>query len=88
MTTTTQVTFEEYLNYQDDTDNRYELVDGELIEMPPARGKHADITDALNDIFKAEIKRLDRDWVSRHSFIGLWIAIASLSIRNPRASKS
>jgi Uma2 family endonuclease len=50
-TTTRQLTFEEYLNYHDDTDNRYELVDGELLEMPPARGKHADITDALNDIF-------------------------------------
>lgn len=29
------LTFEEYLNYSDDTDNRYELVDGELVEMPP-----------------------------------------------------
>jgi Uma2 family endonuclease len=26
---------EEYLNYDDGTDTRYELVDGELIAMPP-----------------------------------------------------
>jgi Uma2 family endonuclease len=28
-------TFEEYLTYDDDTDNRYELIDGELVELPP-----------------------------------------------------
>ncbi|MDX2216725.1 MAG: Uma2 family endonuclease [Oculatellaceae cyanobacterium bins.114] len=30
-----KLTFEEYLAYDDDTDNRYELVDGELVQMPP-----------------------------------------------------
>lgn len=30
-----RLSFEEYLNYDDGTDNRYELVDGELVEMPP-----------------------------------------------------
>ncbi len=29
------LTFDEYLAYDDGTDTRYELVDGELIEMPP-----------------------------------------------------
>ena len=28
-------TFEEYLSYDDGSDRRYELVDGELVEMPP-----------------------------------------------------
>ena len=28
-------TFEEYLNYDDGTDQRYELVDGKLIKLPP-----------------------------------------------------
>lgn len=28
-------TFEEYLNYDDGSDRRYELVNGELIELPP-----------------------------------------------------
>jgi len=28
-------TFEEYLDYDDGSDQRYELVDGELIELPP-----------------------------------------------------
>lgn len=30
-----QLTFEEYLHYDDGTDKQYEFVDGELIEMPP-----------------------------------------------------
>ncbi|XZN96521.1 MAG: Uma2 family endonuclease [Microcoleus sp.] len=30
-----KLTFDEYLNYSDNTDNRYELIDGELIALPP-----------------------------------------------------
>ena len=30
-----KLTFEEYLAYEDDTDNRYELIDGELVTLPP-----------------------------------------------------
>ena len=34
-TTTALLTLKEYLAYDDGTDNRYELVDGKLIRMPP-----------------------------------------------------
>lgn len=34
-TTRKKLTFEEYLEYDDGTDNRYELVDGELVALPP-----------------------------------------------------
>ena len=30
-----KLTFEDYLTYEDDTDNRYELIDGELVTLPP-----------------------------------------------------
>jgi Uma2 family endonuclease len=30
-----KLSFEEYLTYEDDTDNRYELIDGELVILPP-----------------------------------------------------
>jgi Uma2 family endonuclease len=30
-----KITLEEYLTYNDGTDTKYELVDGELVEMPP-----------------------------------------------------
>ncbi|NEO97713.1 MAG: hypothetical protein F6K58_03200 [Symploca sp. SIO2E9] len=29
------VSFSEYLKYDDDTDNRYELVEGKLVPIPP-----------------------------------------------------
>lgn len=32
---TTLLSLEEYLAYDDGTDNRYELLDGKLIKMPP-----------------------------------------------------
>jgi Uma2 family endonuclease len=34
-TTSKKLTFDDYLAYDDGTDTRYELVDGELIAMPP-----------------------------------------------------
>jgi len=34
-TTTKKLTLEQYLAYEDGADRRYELVDGELVEMPP-----------------------------------------------------
>jgi Uma2 family endonuclease len=34
-THTKKITLEEYLQYECDTDNCYELIDGELIELPP-----------------------------------------------------
>lgn len=34
-------TFAEYSQYQDSTDNKYELVNGELISFTPPSGIHA-----------------------------------------------
>ncbi|NER25969.1 MAG: Uma2 family endonuclease, partial [Symploca sp. SIO1C2] len=42
-----KLTFEQYLEYDDDTDNRYELRNGELVEMPPASPLHSDIVEFL-----------------------------------------
>lgn len=41
------LTFEEYLAYDDDTDTRYELVDGELVEMPPESDENLEIARKL-----------------------------------------
>jgi len=40
VTTTRKITFEEYLTYDDGTDNRYDFNDGELIEVTPATAFH------------------------------------------------
>ncbi len=71
--TTKRLTFEEYLAYDDGTDTRYELVDGELIEMPPARGLHAAIAEFLNDQFRAFIKKRSLPMVSKQGAIGVRI---------------
>lgn len=63
--------FAEYLTYRDDTDFKYELVNGALIQMPPASGYHADIIDFLQQAFKAEISRLNLQWVVRPGTVGV-----------------
>ncbi len=44
-------TIEEYLDYDDGTDTRYELVDGELIEMPPESRLNYKIASFLFETF-------------------------------------
>jgi Uma2 family endonuclease len=69
--TTKRITIEEYLTYADGTDTRYELVDGELVEMSLETGEHGDISEFINDRFKAEIERLSLNWVSKDMKIGI-----------------
>jgi Uma2 family endonuclease len=41
-----KLTFEEYLAYDDGTDTRYELVDGELVPLNLGTGRHGGIAPA------------------------------------------
>lgn len=65
MTLTTQrlYTFEEYLKYDDGTDNHYELVDGRLELMNPPTFRHLLIAKFLVQTFDAEIHRLNLPWL-------------------------
>jgi Uma2 family endonuclease len=76
--TQSRMSLEAYLTYNDGTDARYELVDGKLVQMPQGTGKHGDISEFLNDEFKAEIKRNDLPWVSKDM---------KMSIQSPRGSR-
>ncbi|MGI0484105.1 Uma2 family endonuclease [Pantanalinema rosaneae CENA516] len=79
MTTTTQkLSFAAYLNYDDGTDTRYELVDGELLPMSLGTGKHGAISEFLNDQFKQEIRRLGLPWTAKDMRIG---------VRSPRGGR-
>ena len=72
MTITHQkLTFSEYLNYQDNTDNSYELVEGELIPMSLGTGKHGAITKRLERFFDDEITRLELTWIAQRFSVGL-----------------
>ena len=64
ITVDTQLSFKEYLTYEDGTDNCYELEDGKLILMNPPTGRHALIIRLLTNLFEAEIKRLRLPWVT------------------------
>jgi Uma2 family endonuclease len=69
--TTKKMTLAEYLSYDDGTDTRYELVDGKLTRMSLGTGEHGNISEFLHDEFKAEIKRLELDWVAKDMKIGI-----------------
>lgn len=63
ITTTQKLTFEEYLTYDDDTDTRYELVEGCLVAMTPAIWQHYFITHFIFEILLEEIRRLNLPWM-------------------------
>ena len=75
---TQKLTFAEYLQYDDGTNTRYELVDGELIPMSVGTGRHGAIAEFLNDCFKAEISRQGLPWTSKDMKIG---------VRSPRGGR-
>ena len=78
--TATNLTFEEYLTYDDGTDNRYELVDGELVMVPLPTADHSDVIDLLSKIFWAEIDKLGLDWIVKRD-VGTYVGI------NPETGK-
>lgn len=45
------LSFEEYLSYEDGTDNFYELFNGELVEVPPESGENVQIANRLFLVF-------------------------------------
>jgi Uma2 family endonuclease len=73
-----RLTFVEYLKYTDDTDRRYELVNGELVPMSLGTGQHCAIIKSLERTLEAEIVNQNRDWVVLPGLVG---------IRSPRGGK-
>ncbi len=65
------LTLAEYLTYCDGSDTRYELVAGELDPMALPTGRHGQIVDFLNTVFRAEIQRQNLLWTSQQMAIGV-----------------
>ena len=61
---TSLYSFEEYLQWDKDPDNRYELIDGKLELMNPPTFRHILICDFIRDAFKAEINGLKLPWLA------------------------
>ncbi len=68
---TRKLTFAEYLAYDDGTDTRYELVNGELVAMSLGTGRHGRISKFIDDVFNAEIQRSQLDWASQRLTVGV-----------------
>jgi Uma2 family endonuclease len=77
-TTTQKLTFEEYLTYDDGTDNRYELVDGELLLMSLGTGKHGAVIRFLVRQFEDALTQSGKIWVSFPALVG---------VRSPRGKR-
>ena len=79
MTQTQQrLSFAEYLTYDDGTDTRYELVDGELVPMSLGVGLHGAIIKFLERQFDAESDCLRLGWVALQS---------AVAVRSPRGTR-
>jgi Uma2 family endonuclease len=75
---TRKFTFEEYVAYSDETDSRYELVNGELVPMAVGTGKHGGIIEFLNEQFKDAAKRAGQPWTSKDT---------KIAVRSPRGGR-
>ena len=62
-TTDKLISFAEYLDYDDGTDSRYELVWGKLAIMNPPTVRHFLIAKFLEQVFDREISRQNFDWL-------------------------
>lgn len=69
--TTKTYSFEEYLIYYDGTDNKYELVNGELKLMPTASGFHALILHLIFKILDQEIEKIKQKWKVMPGTVGV-----------------
>lgn len=68
---TQRLTLDEYLTYDDGSDRRYELVNGELLPMSLGTGRHGSIIKRLERIFDDEIERLQQPWIALAGTVGL-----------------
>jgi Uma2 family endonuclease len=67
----TRVTFADYLAYFDDSDAKYELVDGELLAMAMGTGRHGETIEQVYRKISTEIERTAQPWIVRQGQIGV-----------------
>ncbi|HEY9656923.1 MAG TPA: Uma2 family endonuclease [Allocoleopsis sp.] len=66
-----KLTFEEYLAYDDSTDTRYELVDGELVPMNLGTGRHGAIIRFVVQQLEEAITRSGQPWIPLPALVGV-----------------
>ncbi len=68
---TKRYSFEEYLTYDDGTDNKYELVNGELKLIPIGSGFHALILHFIFNILDQEVNQIKQQWKVMPGTVGV-----------------
>lgn len=58
-----KLTYQDYLTYDDGTDTRYELVDGELVAKNQPRAKHSQVGRFLYRVLDDAITRTGESWI-------------------------
>ena len=62
-TSVKRYSFEEYCQYDDGTNTRYELEDGQLIAIAPPQGLYFLITQRLGELFSTYIQKKQKSWI-------------------------
>ena len=66
-----RMTLKEFLNHDDGTNTRYELVDGILVEMSLGTGKHSGIIRRLAKRFEAQAEQQGTNWIAIQGLVGI-----------------
>jgi Uma2 family endonuclease len=66
-----RMTLEEFLNHDDGTNTRYELVDGMLVEMSLGTGKHSGVIRRLAKRFEEQAEKQGTDWIAIQGLVGI-----------------
>lgn len=66
-----RLNFAEYLKYIDGNDQRYELVNGELIPMSLGTGQHGAVIKFLEKNLEVDIAEQNQDWVVLPALVGI-----------------
>ncbi|PZO37289.1 MAG: Uma2 family endonuclease [Pseudanabaena frigida] len=66
-----RLNFAEYLKYIDGTDQRYELVNGELIPMSLGTGQHGAVIKFLERTLEVDIVEQEQDWIVLPALVGI-----------------
>ena len=74
------MTFEEYLTDNNSINQRYELVEGKLVKMPPISFLRSDIIDFIADCFKAIADRYKLELKIKTGDVGIRTGINSARI--------
>lgn len=75
---TERLTLADYLAFHDETDNRYELIDGVLCPVSLGTGQHTAIIRFISRQFDQQPESIHNDWVAIPGMIG---------VRSPRGTR-